>query len=78
MDIKTAAAKTKELINGAWILPATDPEYGKNHLHEMADKIISGEITDEKAHRWLGWMQGCICAGGGATLQTLKEINHAA
>ncbi|MHB8149974.1 MAG: hypothetical protein ACYDIB_07405 [Desulfobulbia bacterium] len=77
MDIKIAAAETAECIDGA-TLPEINPEYGRDHLREMCEKIVRGEVTGEKAHRWLGWVQGCVCFGGGATLAELKDINHKA
>ena len=58
-------------------LPDEHEEYGKEHLKLMILKIVSGEITGEKAHRWLGWIQGCVCVGGGATLEEMKKINKA-
>ena len=44
----------------------------------MVRKIMSDEVTGENAHRWLGWIQGCVCLGGGATLRELKDINSEA
>lgn len=77
MDIKVAAKETRRTI--VWCdLPTHDPEFGKNHLTEMAFKIETGEVTGEKAHRWLGWIQGCVCVGGGATLEQLKQLNFKA
>jgi len=78
MDIKRAAEMTKEKVCMAVILPDHDNAYGTDHLLEMCDKMISGEIAGEKAHRWLGWVQACVCIGGGASLEDLKEINHKA
>jgi len=37
--------------------------------------MTAGEITGEKAHRWLGWVQGCVCVGKGGTLEDMKGIN---
>ena len=59
-------------------LPDEHPEYGKDHLKYMLDKLMEGEVFGEKAHRWIGWIQGCICMSGGATLEELKRINKAA
>jgi hypothetical protein len=75
MNIKLAAKYTSELIDGAKGLARDDPETGRQHLHVMAAKIVSGEVTGEKAHRWLGWMQACIVLGDGSTLKEMKEIN---
>ena len=75
MDIKKAASKTAALIPTCYDLPVTDDEYGKDHLFEMVEKITTGEITGEKAHRWLGWVQACVCIGSDASLDDLKKIN---
>ena len=75
MDVKTAANNMIPLIQTS-SLPDVNPQYGKDHLLEMVEKMNNGEITGEKAHRWLGWIQGCVCVGGGASLQEMKEINH--
>lgn len=77
MDIKTAA-------NGMWALvdrselPEDHEEYGKDHLRAMLVMMINGEIAGEKAHRWLGWVQGCVCVGGGASLEDMKQVNKKA
>lgn len=75
MDIIEATRMTIPFITKATLLPDVHPEYGKDHLYCMCDKIVAGEVTEEKAHRWLGWVQGCICVGGGAGLDSLKQIN---
>ena len=74
MDVKIAAQKTGKLIDST-SLPLLNTEYGKDHLHEMVNKIICGEISGEKAHRWLGYLQGVIVVGGGASLEQIKQIN---
>jgi hypothetical protein len=75
MDVRKAAKETAKLIKRI-DLSTHDPEYGKLHLLHMSDQVISGEVTGEKAHRWLGWIQACVCVGNGANLEELKEINH--
>lgn len=74
MDTKIAADKLRNLLEKSY-LPDNHDEYGKDHLEYMIDKLVSGEISGEKAHRWLGWIQGCICIGKGANLKTMKKIN---
>ena len=39
------------------------------------DKIESGEVTGEKAHRWLGYLQGVLVATGGTSLEEMKMVN---
>lgn len=74
MDIKIAAKETAKLIDKT-DLPNDHPETGKSHLHCMARKIQDGIVEGEKAHRWLGWLQACVCMGQGASLEQLKLIN---
>ena len=79
MDVKVAAHSTKALIAGLDSLKAWGPACAAvtaHHLLEMLSRIESGEITGEKAHRWLGWVQGAICARGAGSLEEFKTINH--
>lgn len=48
------------------------------HLYSMLDKMDSGEVAGEKAHRWLGWIQGVVCMYGVSSLERMKEINKGA
>lgn len=117
MNVKIAADKCKPFIAGCIDLPDHHPEYGKDHLFEMIEKIHAMDCLDaerrevhlaafmstilsarnpverdractalidevrkiskanEKAMRWLGWLQACIVMGGGATLEQMKRIN---
>ena len=74
MNIKKATKETAHLIDKT-NLPDEHPEFGKDHLHYMVKVIQDGEVTGEKAHRWLGWLQACMCFGNGATLKELASIN---
>ncbi len=56
-------------------LPEHHFEYGKDHLLEMIEKIKRGSVSGNKAHRWVGWIQGCVCMGKGSTLEQMKYIN---
>lgn len=79
MDIQIAADKCRTAIlnNGAsrWYVPEEQYELSVGHVIAMLDQIVSGDIADEKAHRWLGWAQACMCMGNIATLDELKQIN---
>lgn len=75
MNIVEAAKNTLPLIEGAIRLPHYNNDYGRNHIQEMLEKIISGEITGEKSHRWLGWVQCAIVMGGNSSLTEMKQIN---
>lgn len=86
MDIKIAATRIKELVDlrlaeydntsNSFVSDTTDVGYW--HIVTVLENIESGEIADEKAHRWLGWAQCAIVAAGIGTLTEMKEINHKA
>jgi len=76
MDVKKVASAMIKVIPRADKLPDFNPEFGTDHLLDMCFKIHMGIITGEKAHRWIGYIQGCVCVGGGATLEELKQINR--
>lgn len=81
MDIKVAATAMRPFCEQMKV--RTGIVFGGNatsieHLFEMIEAIESGEVSGEKAHRWLGWIQGVVCCRGNATLEELKSINFAA
>ena len=54
--------------------------FGMPHLEgmlEMLEKADPFEFDNDKANRWLGWMQACIImnSAGRITLEDIKEIN---
>jgi hypothetical protein len=77
MDTIKAAQNMCHLI-AASSLPAQHPEYGKDHMYDMIEKIQNGDVEGEKSHRWLGYIQGCVVCYGGATLEDVKSVNFAA
>ena len=77
MDIKIAAKNMLDFIDMA-DLPEYDPAFGRTHLYYMAYSIVDGQITGEKAHRWLGWIQGCLCMSGCVSLEEMKQNNKEA
>ncbi len=81
MDIKIAARETASLIISGpnkpyW--PDAPESITWPHVLGMLANIADGEITGEKAHRWLGWAQCAIVAAKAGTLEEMKAINHAA
>lgn len=47
----------------------------KAHLIFMLNSIIDGEVKDDKAHRWIGYVQGCLVFSDTSTVEEMKEIN---
>jgi len=78
MDVRKAAYETAKLIKETDLKQFDDTHTAKDHLHMMVGKVGLGEVSGEKAHRWLGWVQACIVMGGGATVHEMKRINKEA
>lgn len=74
MNLKRAALNMIRPVKNSG-LPDIDPQCGKDHMLYMIEQIASGEVTEEKAHRWLGYIQGCVVSHDGATLEEVKNIN---
>jgi hypothetical protein len=77
MNVIQSALEMVELFNKA-PLPLMDSRYGKDHLTYMVEEIVSGRVQGEKAHRWLGYIQGCVVMSGGSTLEEVKLVNYQA
>lgn len=77
MNIKHAANIMRDLINKSWNLEESgdNDSSSKSHLLGMCRKIEIGAVSGDKAHRWLGWIQGCVYIGCGGTLDDMKRIN---
>lgn len=79
VDVAMAAALTQAYLPGAQELPGRgDEPYSHPHLHWMLIALMTEEVTGDKAHRWLGWVQCAIVVGGGATLEQMKAANKRA
>ena len=77
MNVINAADRcgTAILSNGAMKWDAKYHAVSVWHIIAMCDKIVSAEINGEKAHRWLGWIQACMCANGVMDLDRIKYLN---
>jgi len=82
MNVKSAAKATQHfvdtnlcIIGRDWPRVA-DEKLGYVHTMSLLESIKLGKVSDEKAHRWLGWAQ-CACVSAGlASLDDMKRINH--
>jgi hypothetical protein len=60
----------REVLAGvARRIPSTDqhdypPKTEHTHLTWMIGQLLSGAVTGDKAHRWLGFIQGVLAARG--------------
>lgn len=73
MNVSLAA---RRMIPNIYLHPNDDPATGREHIHMMLDKIITGKVRGDKAHRWLGWVQACVYMSDAMTLEELKDLNH--
>ena len=74
-DVCKAAEAMFEIV-GKTNLP-DEPEYcTRAHLQGMLMKIMLVDVTGDKAHRWLGYVQGIVAIQKGATLEQLKDLNR--
>jgi len=67
---QTIADQLFHLINNSpescWTYPTffESKEVQENHMIWMVDQIQKGKITGEKAHRWIGFVQGVLVSRG--------------
>lgn len=52
-----------------------NPDASREHLHAMLDKLESGEVSGDKAHRWLGYIQGVLVATRNGTVRDFGGVN---
>ena len=79
IQIYNAARAMKDHLK---IVVAADVDFGDlndpaslKHLNWMLCEMCTGRVTKEKAHRWLGYIQGVLVAQCHMTLDEAKEIN---
>lgn len=51
------------------------PNISFDHFIDMYTRSLEPDFSLGKANRWLGWIQGVMCALELATLEEVKEIN---
>lgn len=83
-QIKKVVAEYKVTINQKGYLKAyrhpEDEVAGHDsrymHLLWMCEEILAGKVEGEKAHRWLGFIQGVFFDDCQKTIKQLKEQNR--
>ena len=81
MNVKRVATELRDIANER--LPDNlnnefEESGGKTHMIYMCSKIMVGDVEGEKAHRWIGWIQGCLYMNGAASLEEMKLVNKGA
>jgi len=79
MNVKRVATALRDVANDRLDEYNDIYEHGeKTHLIYMCSKIMLGEVEGEKAHRWIGWIQGCLYMSGVTSLDEMKSMNKGA
>ena len=55
-------------------LPAEHPEMGINHLKWMCRQVYNGQVSGQRAARWIGYVEGVLLGAGGTTLDELVAM----
>lgn len=75
MDQLAAFRETVELAEKRG-MPEYGGELGLAHLRSMYNRASTGNFSDAKLGRWLGWAQCAVVAAAiGLDLDDMKEIN---
>lgn len=75
MEIHKVAEAMFKIV-GKTDLPDAPQYCTRAHLQSMLMKIMLNDVAGEKAHRWLGYVQGIVALREGATLEELKALNR--
>jgi hypothetical protein len=77
--IKAAVQIDSDHLNPGWPVERSDDGRGVPHLRWMLKQIISSpEMSQDKAMRWLGYVQGALVTTGQTTLEQMKEVSRRA
>lgn len=78
MDVIKAAENTVTLLCKEYpdipVIRALDGR-GSAHARWCLEEIISTNVLEEKAHRWLGYAQGVLVQNGHLSLEACKHAN---
>ena len=58
------------------LLPPPGRQTDQDHLLWMLDQIDAGAITGEKAHRWIGYVQGILVAYKITSVDEMRDLNR--
>lgn len=73
--VAVAKATLNQITNGT--TPVQDPDGATlGHAVWMLRGIAEGYITEDKAHRWLGYAQALVVIEGDVPLDVLMELNR--
>jgi len=77
MDVIKVSQELFPIIVKSAAIPCSDAgkRVHKAHLIFMLNSIIDGDVTGEKAHRWIGYVQGCLVYSDTSTVEEMKDIN---
>ena len=61
---------------GAGLLDSPGRMTDRDHLLWMLDQIDSGKIAGEKAHRWIGYVQGVVVMCRMTEVEDMRDLNR--
>jgi hypothetical protein len=80
MDVVSAATKLMVVIRDSmetqYVACRSETGTGMPHYLWMLRGITNGYIQHEKAHRWLGYVQGALVSRNIVSLNDMKQLNH--
>ena len=76
---QSLAQRTLDTLN--WYHPDhefTQDNHGcsKEHIHSILEQVICGDVTGNKAHRFIGWAQAVLCMEGFISLDDTRNMNR--
>ena len=75
MAVGTLSLLVSRMDGGNW--PA-EGSLSKAHIRSLLTQVAEGDVTGEKAHRWLGWSQAAIVAAGVSSMEEMRHVNERA
>ena len=79
MDMDKVVNGLRELIKskkGDLLLPVPGRMTDQDHLLWMLEQIDNGSVTGEKAHRWVGYIQGVVVLCRLTEVKDMRTLNR--
>lgn len=78
MDMVKVISGLSKIIEDApeTFLPLPGTRCDREHLHWMLDQINEGKVYGEKAHHWIGYVQGVLVSRHVTTVEEMKDLNR--
>lgn len=78
-DAQRIARATIDAVQFPGLIFCSDEDgLNEQHIYNILQQVEAGEVTGDKAHRFIGWAQAVICTEGLLTLMELRDLNRSA